>query len=52
MYWTDGSKYEGEWEKGIQHGRGKMTFPDGSVKDGMFENNMFIGPVPGQEPKP
>lgn len=22
---------------------GKMIFPDGSVKDGKFENNVFVG---------
>jgi hypothetical protein len=29
MKWTDGSVYEGEWLKGIQHGYGKMTNSDG-----------------------
>lgn len=43
MYWTDGSVYKGEWNKGIQHGRGVMTFPDGRIKDGLFENNVFKG---------
>ncbi len=41
MFWTDGSSYQGEWKKGIQHGYGKMVFPDKSVKEGMFENNEF-----------
>ena len=45
MYWTDGSVYKGEWNKGIQHGKGIMTFPDGRVKDGYFENNVFKGNV-------
>ncbi len=43
MYWTDGSVYKGEWKKGIQHGRGVMTFPDGRIKDGYFDNNVFKG---------
>ena len=43
MTWTDGSKYEGEWVRGIQHGVGRMTFPDGTVKEGIFENNVFTG---------
>jgi len=43
MYWTDGSVYKGEWKKGIQHGKGIMTFPDGRIKDGNFENNTFKG---------
>jgi len=25
MKWTDGSVYEGEWLKGIQHGYGKTS---------------------------
>jgi hypothetical protein len=44
MYWSDGSKYEGDWFKGIQHGYGKITFSDGSFKEGVFENNMFRSP--------
>ena len=43
MFWTDGSIYQGEWKSGIQHGFGKMTFPDGTVKEGKFENNIFLG---------
>lgn len=43
MAWTDGSTYKGEWVKGIQHGRGIMTFPDGRIKDGFFERNVFKG---------
>lgn len=43
MYWVDGSNYKGEWRQGIQHGMGKMTFPDGTVKEGYFENNTFKG---------
>lgn len=42
MYWTDGSSYKGMWHKGIQHGKGKMEFPNGVVKDGEFENNIFL----------
>ena len=40
--WTDGSMYEGEWINGIQHGKGMMVFPDGNVKVGLFENNVFV----------
>lgn len=45
MYWVDGSCYKGEWIKGIQHGIGRMEFPDGRIKEGIFENNVFKGPV-------
>lgn len=44
MKWTDGSIYQGEWARGIQHGQGKMMFPGGNVKEGYFELNVFKGP--------
>jgi len=44
MLWTDGSIYLGEWYKGIQHGYGIMVFPDGTRKEGMFDNNIYVGP--------
>jgi hypothetical protein len=47
MLWTDGSMYEGEWIRGIQHGIGRMVFPDGSAKEGYFENNVFKYPLNG-----
>jgi len=34
MIWTDGSMYEGDWSSNIQHGHGKMTFPNGQTKEG------------------
>ena len=49
MLWTDGSMYEGEWVKGIQHGLGRMVFPDGTSKEGYFENNVFKYPIGGGE---
>ena len=33
-----------EWGHGIQNGAGRMEFPDGRVKEGIFENNTFKGP--------
>jgi len=44
MRWTDGSVYKGEWVRGIQHGKGKMIYPDGSVIEGVFANNVYKGP--------
>ena len=42
MTWLDGSEYRGEWKNGgIQHGLGFMKFTDGTVKAGLFENNIF-----------
>lgn len=44
MKWTDASVYQGEWQKGIQHGYGKMFFPNGTIKEGYFEFNVYKGP--------
>ena len=41
MTWTDGSKFVGHWVKGVQHGVGQMSFPDGGTRAGFFENNIF-----------
>jgi hypothetical protein len=41
MIWTDGSMYDGQWIRGIQHGLGKIVLPDGTYKEGHFENNVF-----------
>ena len=44
MTWKDdNSFYEGEWQFGFQHGFGAMNFPSGEVREGMFENNVFVG---------
>ena len=43
MTWTDGSKYEGQWSRGIQHGFGKMVLSDGAIKEGYFDNNIYVG---------
>ena len=51
MIWTDGSMYDGEWQGGIQHGIGRMVFPDGSAKEGIFENNVFKSELPRPLPQ-
>jgi hypothetical protein len=50
MRWTDGSIYIGEWQRGIQHGRGKMFFSNGVIKEGYFKNNVYKGPNPPISP--
>lgn len=32
--WPDGGKYEGYWQDGVAHGRGKFYHIDGDVYDG------------------
>ena len=41
MIWKDGTKYKGEWVKGIQHGTGEMIYKDGTIKSGSFKENVF-----------
>jgi len=36
--------YEGQWQHGQKHGQGKMINSDGSVLEGYWENNSYIGP--------
>ena len=36
--------YEGEWKNGLKHGYGTITNPDGTVREGYWENDTFIGP--------
>lgn len=43
MHWVDGSVYEGDWNHGIQHGYGRMTFANGKIKEGIFIENVFNG---------
>jgi len=36
-------KYEGEWQKDKKHGRGICYYPDKSVYEGYFVNDLFEG---------
>jgi hypothetical protein len=49
MHWTDGTVYSGGWYRGIQHGKGTMKLPDGSMKEGYFQNNIFISDNDGSQ---
>ena len=33
--------YKGYWLNGVPHGKGKMTYTDGTSKLGLFENNLL-----------
>ncbi len=44
--WTNGSRYEGEWENGLQNGIGKLYMPDGSLKyRGLWIKGQFRGKI-------
>lgn len=42
MLWGDGRKYEGLWKNGQQHGKGKLTLPNKSVKVGIWEDGDVV----------
>ena len=40
--WVYEDKYVGEFRDGIAHGKGTLTFVDGRVKEGIWENGRFL----------
>jgi MORN repeat len=44
MTWNEGTVYLGNWTHDIQNGYGKLIYPDGSVKEGIYENNVLVKP--------
>lgn len=42
--YEDGTKYVGDWnQKGLKHGLGYLSLPDGTRYDGGFENGLCSG---------
>jgi hypothetical protein len=41
-YWNDGSTYVGEWKNSNRSGYGIRTSSNGTVSEGIWENNAFI----------
>lgn len=39
----DGTKYDGQWEKGMPEGKGKLTYSDGTWEEGEFCMGHFMG---------
>lgn len=39
MRWEDGSMYSGQWQNNCSHGKGKLTYSNGSVYEGDFVLN-------------
>ncbi|HIC60689.1 MAG TPA: 2-isopropylmalate synthase, partial [Rhodospirillales bacterium] len=42
--YANGNKYLGEWKNGKYHGLGTFTVADGTVKEGIWENNNLKRP--------
>jgi len=39
--YSNGDVYEGDFVDGKRHGNGKMTYADGKVKEGRWEDDEF-----------
>jgi hypothetical protein len=39
QFWTDGSKYIGEWCNSQAHGKGILFHADGDIYDGIWKND-------------
>lgn len=42
FYYSNGSKYEGEWNENLKNGYGVFTFEDGTCYSGPFENDRMV----------
>lgn len=42
-YWSDGTRYEGDFVNNMKHGNGKLSLPDGAVYLGEFYENQMHG---------
>jgi hypothetical protein len=38
------SFYEGEFCRGVRHGRGELTLPSGDIVEGVYDDGSFVGP--------
>ena len=43
-----GARYEGQWNKNKKHGKGKFTFQNGVVYEGMFDNDTMLDDMASQ----
>jgi hypothetical protein len=43
--WPDGDQYEGEFSHGTRHGQGKMSYSDGDVDEGQWNQDQFVEPA-------
>ena len=43
MTWPDGRKYVGQFRDGKMNSVGKMTYPNGKVEDGSWQEDRFLG---------
>ncbi len=42
LYYVDGKKYIGQFQKDKQHGKGKVTFPNGTDKEYTYHEGKKI----------
>jgi len=42
LTFSDGTKYVGEWEEGLQHNKGIYTLSDGTIYEGEWKDGKFL----------
>jgi hypothetical protein len=42
LTWTDGSVYEGEYDRGYRHGRGELRLSNGFSYSGSWDKNYMV----------
>jgi hypothetical protein len=40
--WINGDQYMGQYKDNKKHGKGRMIYSSGKVKDGMWWNDTFV----------
>jgi hypothetical protein len=45
MVFKDGTKYDGNWVKGKQHGAGTLYDLGGKIKQGNWQNGVIVTPI-------
>ena len=43
MRYPDGSQYNGQIRNNLRHGEGTYILPDGTVQEGVFREDVFLG---------
>lgn len=43
--WSNGDRYEGNWENDKMSGYGEYTYANGEIKNGIWDNGVYIGTV-------
>lgn len=51
MYWANGTCYKGNWRRDVQEGVGTLFVPGKEPLQGIFKENVYVGPAEEEEEK-